>query len=59
MIRDTFSKLKAWFSSGVASNAANPVGKGKRLSDPTPAQPAQSAKKAKRRAQRQARARNR
>jgi len=59
MIRDTLSKFKGWFSSGVASNAAEPVGKGKGQSGPAHAQPAEFAKRTKRRAQRQARARNR
>jgi hypothetical protein len=59
MIRDTLSKLKAWFSSDVTIDAAKPVGKDKSQAGPAYVRPAESAKKAKRRAQRQARARNR
>ncbi|MDN4633900.1 hypothetical protein QCD71_20470, partial [Sphingomonas sp. PsM26] len=55
MIRDTLSKLKAWFSSEGTIDAAKPVGKDRKQTGPTHVRPAESAKKAKRRAQRQAR----
>jgi len=59
MIRETLTKLKAWFLPGVPSTAAKPVAKGKKQSSPAQAPIAEAAKRTKRRAQRQARARNR